>query len=202
MCVYYARYSYFDFLCFYVQKIDAQAIEEFYGLTSDISKNSESGYILFYQSRDWGGAVVKRDFCVSHLLYPGTEQALKRRKAGSCRGNSTVCTQLSKEFGVPKTFVSFSFYLLRYHADYTSPLHPISKKRDTSHSCRSFPLGNTVSVVLVQSPLKPFMDFSGLWIRFSLRCQPGAVRSVRNLYFVQTLCIAGKGFSVKLVSCA
>lgn len=35
-----------------VQKIDAQAIEEFYGLTSDISKNSESGYILFYQSRD------------------------------------------------------------------------------------------------------------------------------------------------------
>ncbi len=36
-----------------VQKIDAQAIEEFYGLTSDISKNSESGYILFYQSREW-----------------------------------------------------------------------------------------------------------------------------------------------------
>lgn len=35
------------------QKIDAQAIEEFYGLTSDISKNSESGYILFYQSREW-----------------------------------------------------------------------------------------------------------------------------------------------------
>uniref|UniRef100_A0A4W5MML0 Ubiquitin specific peptidase 12b n=1 Tax=Hucho hucho TaxID=62062 RepID=A0A4W5MML0_9TELE len=33
-------------------KIDAQAIEEFYGLTADISKNSESGYILFYQSRD------------------------------------------------------------------------------------------------------------------------------------------------------
>lgn len=38
-----------------VQKIDAQAIEEFYGLTSDISKNSESGYILFYQSREWRG---------------------------------------------------------------------------------------------------------------------------------------------------
>ncbi|XP_077598453.1 ubiquitin carboxyl-terminal hydrolase 12 [Stigmatopora nigra] len=35
-----------------VEKIDAQAIEEFYGLTSDVSKNSESGYILFYQSRD------------------------------------------------------------------------------------------------------------------------------------------------------
>ncbi|KAK1796628.1 hypothetical protein P4O66_008928, partial [Electrophorus voltai] len=34
-----------------VEKIDAQALEEFYGLTSDISKNSESGYILFYQSR-------------------------------------------------------------------------------------------------------------------------------------------------------
>lgn len=39
-------------LHFASQKIDAQAIEEFYGLTSDISKNSESGYILFYQSRD------------------------------------------------------------------------------------------------------------------------------------------------------
>lgn len=38
--------------CSVVQKIDAQAIEEFYGLTSDISKNSESGYILFYQSRE------------------------------------------------------------------------------------------------------------------------------------------------------
>ncbi|RMC14107.1 hypothetical protein DUI87_09196 [Hirundo rustica rustica] len=37
---------------FILQKIDAQAIEEFYGLTSDISKNSESGYILFYQSRE------------------------------------------------------------------------------------------------------------------------------------------------------
>ncbi|XP_061777164.1 ubiquitin carboxyl-terminal hydrolase 12 isoform X4 [Nerophis ophidion] len=35
-----------------VEKIEAQAIEEFYGLTSEISKNSESGYILFYQSRD------------------------------------------------------------------------------------------------------------------------------------------------------
>lgn len=43
-----------DFLSFSSsQKIDAQAIEEFYGLTSDISKNSESGYILFYQSREW-----------------------------------------------------------------------------------------------------------------------------------------------------
>ncbi len=42
-------------LFWFPQKIDAQAIEEFYGLTSDISKNSESGYILFYQSRDWAG---------------------------------------------------------------------------------------------------------------------------------------------------
>lgn len=51
-CMCYARYSNFKSLVFYTQKIDAQAIEEFYGLTSDISKNSESGYILFYQSRD------------------------------------------------------------------------------------------------------------------------------------------------------
>lgn len=42
-----------NWFCVYLQKIDAQAIEEFYGLTSEISKNSESGYILFYQSRDW-----------------------------------------------------------------------------------------------------------------------------------------------------
>ncbi|KAG8222342.1 hypothetical protein J437_LFUL001328 [Ladona fulva] len=35
-----------------VDKIDAAAIEDFYGLTSDIQKSSETGYILFYQSRD------------------------------------------------------------------------------------------------------------------------------------------------------
>ncbi|CAG0914873.1 unnamed protein product [Notodromas monacha] len=35
-----------------VEKIEASAIEEFYGLTSDIQKSSETGYILFYQSRD------------------------------------------------------------------------------------------------------------------------------------------------------
>lgn len=110
-----------------MQKIDAQAIEEFYGLTSDISKNSESGYILFYQSRDWGGTVAKRDCYASHL-YLEMEQALKKRKAGSSRGGSTVCTQLSKEFGIFKTFISLPFYLLRYHADYTSSLHPVSKK--------------------------------------------------------------------------
>lgn len=34
------------------QKIDASTIEDFYGLTSDIQKSSETGYILFYQSRD------------------------------------------------------------------------------------------------------------------------------------------------------
>jgi ubiquitin carboxyl-terminal hydrolase 12/46 len=35
-----------------VDKIEASAIEDFFGLTSDTSKTSESGYILFYQSRD------------------------------------------------------------------------------------------------------------------------------------------------------
>ncbi|KAE8745579.1 hypothetical protein FOCC_FOCC007690 [Frankliniella occidentalis] len=35
-----------------VDKIDSSAIEDFYGLTSDIQKSSETGYILFYQSRD------------------------------------------------------------------------------------------------------------------------------------------------------
>ncbi|XP_050040100.1 ubiquitin carboxyl-terminal hydrolase 46 [Dermacentor andersoni] len=35
-----------------VDKIDATAIEDFYGLTSDTPKTSESGYILFYQSRE------------------------------------------------------------------------------------------------------------------------------------------------------
>ncbi|XP_075234974.1 ubiquitin-specific protease 12/46 [Lycorma delicatula] len=37
-----------------VDKIDQSAIEDFYGLTSDIQKSSETGYILFYQSRDGG----------------------------------------------------------------------------------------------------------------------------------------------------
>ena len=35
-----------------VDKIDPATIEDFYGLTSDIQKSSETGYILFYQSRD------------------------------------------------------------------------------------------------------------------------------------------------------
>lgn len=35
-----------------VDKIDASAIEDFYGLTTDTQKTSESGYILFYQSRE------------------------------------------------------------------------------------------------------------------------------------------------------
>ncbi|XP_054167498.1 ubiquitin carboxyl-terminal hydrolase 46-like [Oppia nitens] len=35
-----------------VDKIDASTIEDFYGLPSDTQKSSESGYILFYQSRD------------------------------------------------------------------------------------------------------------------------------------------------------
>lgn len=35
-----------------VDKIEASAIEDFYGLASDLQKTSESGYILFYQSRE------------------------------------------------------------------------------------------------------------------------------------------------------
>ncbi|KAL5012516.1 hypothetical protein ScPMuIL_011067 [Solemya velum] len=35
-----------------VDKIDASTIEDFYGLPSDHQKNSETGYILFYQSRE------------------------------------------------------------------------------------------------------------------------------------------------------
>lgn len=35
-----------------VDKIEASNIEDFYGLASDIQKTSESGYILFYQSRE------------------------------------------------------------------------------------------------------------------------------------------------------
>jgi len=35
-----------------VDKIEPSAIEDFFGLTADIQKSSETGYILFYQSRD------------------------------------------------------------------------------------------------------------------------------------------------------
>jgi len=35
-----------------VDKIDPSTIEDFYGLTTDIQKSSETGYILFYQTRD------------------------------------------------------------------------------------------------------------------------------------------------------
>ena len=93
----------------------------------------------------------------------------ERKEAGSSRGSSTVCTRLSKELGIFKTFVSFSFYLLRYHADYTSPLHLISKKkkkRDTSHSCRSFLLGNNVFVVPLQSLLRSLENLSWTSVEF------------------------------------
>ncbi|XP_023320289.1 ubiquitin carboxyl-terminal hydrolase 46 isoform X2 [Eurytemora carolleeae] len=43
-----------------VDKIDPSAIEDFYGLTTDIQKSSETGYILFYQSRE-----DKKSNCVS-----------------------------------------------------------------------------------------------------------------------------------------
>ena len=43
----------------FFQKIDASTLEDFYGLTSDVQKNSESGYILFYQTRDsWINSVI------------------------------------------------------------------------------------------------------------------------------------------------
>ncbi|MPC13409.1 Ubiquitin carboxyl-terminal hydrolase 46 [Portunus trituberculatus] len=35
-----------------VDKIDPSLMEEFYGLTSELQKSSETGYILFYQARD------------------------------------------------------------------------------------------------------------------------------------------------------
>ena len=35
-----------------VDKIDPATIEDFYGLTADVQKSSETGYILFYESRD------------------------------------------------------------------------------------------------------------------------------------------------------
>jgi ubiquitin carboxyl-terminal hydrolase 12/46 len=42
-----------NIFCFVIlQKVDANAMEDFFGLSSDIQKNSETGYILFYQSRE------------------------------------------------------------------------------------------------------------------------------------------------------
>ncbi|XP_041461256.1 ubiquitin carboxyl-terminal hydrolase 12-like [Lytechinus pictus] len=35
-----------------VEKIEVSSIEEFYGLATEVQKNSDSGYILFYQARD------------------------------------------------------------------------------------------------------------------------------------------------------
>ena len=33
------------------QKIEPAGIEDFFGLTTDLQKTSETGYILFYQAR-------------------------------------------------------------------------------------------------------------------------------------------------------
>ena len=59
-------YSFYQFeysliLSFKFQKIEPSAIEDFYGLTTDIQKSSETGYILFYQSRDSSSAWIKGD---------------------------------------------------------------------------------------------------------------------------------------------
>ena len=86
-----------DVCIFPSQKIDAQAIEEFYGLTSDISKNSESGYILFYQSRDWGNRDEERLSASFHLWLFGkgssTDFSKKRELQEAQGGSSTLCTQ-------------------------------------------------------------------------------------------------------------
>lgn len=80
------------------------------GIEGELQSYSEERLLRLASSLSWIGA------------------STERKEAGSSRGSSTVCTRLSKELGIFKTFVSFSFYLLRYHADCTSPLHLISKK--------------------------------------------------------------------------
>ena len=45
-----------------LQKIEPSAIEDFYGLTTDIQKSSETGYILFYQSRDSSSSAQRTKF--------------------------------------------------------------------------------------------------------------------------------------------
>ena len=47
---------------FFQQKIEAQTIEEFYGLTSDIHKSSESGYILFYEAKNYWKLTYNMNF--------------------------------------------------------------------------------------------------------------------------------------------
>ncbi|VVC30238.1 Ubiquitin specific protease, conserved site,Peptidase C19, ubiquitin carboxyl-terminal [Cinara cedri] len=53
-----------------VDKIDQSAIEDFYGLTSDLQKSSETGYILFYQSRDATDVSksAQNDYNMSHVF--------------------------------------------------------------------------------------------------------------------------------------
>lgn len=58
-----------------MQKIEASAIEDFYGLTSDIQKSSETGYILFYQSRD----------CASSWAETKTLKSFNERKRSSIK---------------------------------------------------------------------------------------------------------------------
>jgi len=38
-------------LVYIFQKIESHSLEDFFGLTTDVQKNSECGYILFYESR-------------------------------------------------------------------------------------------------------------------------------------------------------
>jgi len=58
--VYLSETNSFTFMFRNFQKIEASAIEDFYGLASDMQKTSESGYILFYQSREWANGAQER----------------------------------------------------------------------------------------------------------------------------------------------
>ena len=100
-----------DVCVFPSQKIDAQAIEEFYGLTSDISKNSESGYILFYQSRDWGSCDEER-LSASFLLWlfgkrSSTDFFQEKRTAGSSGGQQRTLHPIKQRLWVNTLFLSW-----------------------------------------------------------------------------------------------
>lgn len=91
------------------------------------------------------------------LYWNGASTDLKKGMQGA-PGTVAQFAHNKAKFGFfLKPFISSSFYLLRYHADYTILLQLLGERRDTSHSCRSnLPTVNTFSLfkVLNQSPLK------------------------------------------------
>lgn len=91
-----------------MQKIEASAIEDFYGLTSDIQKSSETGYILFYQSRD----------CASSWAATKTLKSFNERKRSSIKETHLPATRKTSTHTPKGSFLLYIYIHLYIFISY------------------------------------------------------------------------------------